>query len=79
LKVISIQQANLQECVNEAQKNGVLITRSGKPVAVLVGVEGMDLEQVTLGYSDDFWTLIRERRQQKTISRKELEKRLAHP
>jgi hypothetical protein len=44
-----------------------------------VGVQGLDLEQIELGYSDEFWSLIRQRRGQRTISREELEKRLAEP
>lgn len=76
MKVVGIQNANLNECVQVAQHERVLLTRGGEPVAVLVGVEGLDLEQVELGQSDHFWTLIRDRRTQPTISRAELEKRL---
>jgi hypothetical protein len=53
------------------------LTRKGKPVALVVGVEGMDEEQVQLGSSDKFWTLIEKRRRQRTIGRAELEKKLA--
>ena len=77
MKVIGLQKANLEECVRDAQAERVVLTRTGKPVALLVGVKGLDLEQIELGQSDEFWRLIRERRRQKTISRKELEKRLA--
>jgi hypothetical protein len=45
-------------------------------VALVVGVEGLDNEQLQLGSSKKFWKLIEERRRQKTISRKELEKAL---
>jgi antitoxin (DNA-binding transcriptional repressor) of toxin-antitoxin stability system len=54
----------------------VVVTRKGKPVALVLGVEGMDEEQIQLGSSGKFWKLIEERRRQKTISRKELEKTL---
>jgi hypothetical protein len=53
------------------------LTRKGKTVALVVGVEGMDEEQVQLGSSDKFWTLIEKRRRQRTIGRAELEKKLA--
>jgi prevent-host-death family protein len=76
VKTIAIQDANLEECVQQAQAERVVITRRGKPIAVLLGVKGLDWEQLELGYSDEFWSLIRERRQQRTISRRELEKRL---
>jgi hypothetical protein len=47
-----------------------VLTRNGKPLVVLVGVKGLDWEQLELGYSDEFWPLIRRRRRQRTISRK---------
>lgn len=53
----------------------VVITRNGKPVALIVGVEGMDEEQLQLGGSEKFWNLIAERRKQKTVSRSILEER----
>lgn len=76
MKVIGIDEANIEECVKDAQHERVVLTRRGKPVALLVGVTGMDLEQIALGHSDEFWQLIRERRGQKTVSRAELDKRL---
>ena len=77
MKVIAIQDVKLADCVQDAQHERVLITRNGAPVAVVVGVEGMDMEQLALVQSDKFWQLIRERRQQPTLTRAELEKRLA--
>jgi prevent-host-death family protein len=79
LKVIGVQQANLEECIRQAQRERVVVTRNGKPVAVVVGVQGLDLEQIELGYSDELWSLIRQRRGQRTISREQLEKRLKEP
>ena len=58
------------------QQERLLITRDGKPVVLIVGVKGMDEEQLQLGSSDNFWELITERRQQKTLSRTQLEERL---
>ena len=66
----------MNDCVRESQSERVVVTRNGTPVAVVVGVEGLDEEQVWLGCSDDFWKLIAERRRQTTISRAELEQRM---
>ena len=44
-------------------------THHGKPVALVIGVEGMDEEQLQLGSSDNFWQLIAERRVQTTLTR----------
>jgi hypothetical protein len=79
VKVVGLQKATLEECVQDAQAQGVVLTRRGKPVALVIGVTGLDLEQIELGQSDEFWTLIRARRRQKTVTRAELEKRLAEP
>jgi hypothetical protein len=79
VKVVAMQQANLEQCVKDSQREGVVLTRSGKPVALVMGLVGLDLEQIELGHSDEFWTLIRERRGQETLSRPELEKRLEEP
>ena len=72
MKVVSLEQAVLDSCIEDAQRERVLITRNGKPVALLVGIEGMDEEQLQLAGSDRFWTLIAERRAQRIINRTEL-------
>ena len=79
MKVISLDEANLEKCLRDAQQERIVLTRKGKPVALLLGVAGFDLEQIELGHSDELWTLLRQRRKQKTISREEIEKRLADP
>jgi hypothetical protein len=77
VKVIDVDQADLAQCIRQARREPVVLTRKGKPVTLLVGVEGLDLEQLELGLSDKFWTLIRERRAHQTMTREELERRLA--
>ncbi len=69
-------QKKVKECVDTAQEERVVITRRGRPAAVMVGVEGKDWEDVILQTSPAFWKLIEERRKQPTISFKELRARL---
>ncbi|HHT9121804.1 MAG TPA: hypothetical protein ACFYEF_02940 [Candidatus Wunengus sp. YC63] len=76
MKIVGMEHATLDSCVNDAQRERVVITRKGKPVALIVGVEGLDEEQLQLGSSEKFWTLIEERRKQKKISRAELEQKI---
>jgi hypothetical protein len=38
-----------------------MITRAGKPFAMVIGLEGLDEEQLELGHSDKFWKLIEQR------------------
>ncbi len=69
-------QKKVKECVDLSQEDQVVITRHGKPAAVLVGVEGRDWEDLVLQTSPDFWTLIEDRRKQRTVSLTELKTRL---
>ena len=69
-------QKKVKECVDAAQNDRVVVTRRGRPAAVLVGVEGSDREDVVLQSSPDFWRLIEERRKQQTIPLHEFKARL---
>jgi prevent-host-death family protein len=69
-------QKRVKECIDDAQKDRVVITRRGKPAAVLVGVEGQDWDAVILKTDPTFWRLIRSRRKQPTISLGQLKRRL---
>ncbi len=77
MKQIGVEKSSLETCVNEAQRQRVVITRKGKPVALLIGVARMDREQLQLGNNDKFWELITKRRAQKAIDRSKLEERLS--
>lgn len=65
MKLIGLKEAktNLSAFVDQAQRERILITRRGKPAAVVIGVEGQDLEQVLLAGNIEFWKMIEERRQ----------------
>src|SRR5262249_48550045 len=76
MKTIGLEHATLAACIKDARHERIVITRKGKPVALVVGVEGLDEEQLRLASSEQFWTLIETRRKQKTISRAELERRI---
>ncbi len=78
MKTVTVRdlQKKVKECVDDAQGDRVVITRRGKPAAVLIGVEGKDWEAVTLETDPTFWKLIRARRRQPTVSLADLERRL---
>ena len=65
MKLIGLKEAktNLSSFVDQSQHERILITRRGRPAAVVIGVEGQDLEQVLLGGDAEFWKMIQERRQ----------------
>ena len=79
MKTISVRdlQKRIRDCVEAAQHDRVVITRRGKPAAVIIGVDGLDWEQLVLGADADFWEMIEERRKSKTISMAEMRRRLA--
>jgi prevent-host-death family protein len=55
-------QRNLDAILTRAQSERVVISRRGKPCAVLVGIENYDAEDLELARSEDFWRMIRQRR-----------------
>jgi prevent-host-death family protein len=55
-------QQNLDSILTRAQSERIVISRRGKPCAVLVGIEDYDAEDMALAGSEDFWRMIRLRR-----------------
>lgn len=78
MKTVDVKVLNLklEKCLREAQKDDVVVTRNGKPLVVMLGVKGKDLEQVELGLDPEFWKMIQRRRKQKTIPLAEVERQL---
>lgn len=65
----------LSEYVTESQKESILITRHGKPSALIHGVEGHDFEDVIYMTDPVFWRMIHKRRQQKGIPWSQMKKK----
>jgi prevent-host-death family protein len=59
-----------------AQKERIVVTRDGKPVAIVVGIEDKDEEDLRLEASPDFWRLIEERRREPTVPLAEIKEEL---
>ena len=69
-------QANFQDLLATAQKERVVITRQGKPSAVVLGLESYDDEDLRLALSPEFWNMIQVRRQGRSIPLAALKARL---
>ena len=70
-------QQNLDSILTRAQTERIVISRRGKPCAVLVGIEDYDAEDLGLASSEEFWRMIRLRRASgKSFPRAEVEARL---
>jgi antitoxin (DNA-binding transcriptional repressor) of toxin-antitoxin stability system len=54
----------------------VLITKQGRPAALMIGVEGHDLEEVLLMQNPRFWKMIEARRNEPTLGSDEVRRRL---
>jgi prevent-host-death family protein len=66
MKEFALEQlpANVVEVVEAAQRQRVLITRNGLPVALVLGVENKDEEDLRLEADPEFWRMIEERRRE---------------
>ena len=73
MKTVDLEGHGIESWVEEAQREHVVVLRDGRPVALLIGLDG---EQDALGRSDRLWRLIDERRGQAALSRVELERLL---
>jgi prevent-host-death family protein len=58
-------KAHLSRFVDKAQHERILITRRGQPAALVIGVEGHDIDRIVLGSDAEFWNVIEERRKQR--------------
>jgi prevent-host-death family protein len=76
MRTIGLKETNLAACVDEAQDEKIVITRDGKPVALVLGVADLDAEQLELGSSVELWELIAHRRQQGAVTREQIEQRI---
>jgi prevent-host-death family protein len=72
MKLVDIgeAQAGLSSLVEQSQKERIILTRHGKPVAMLLGIKGRDLEDLLLAQDPAFGNLIADRRreQRATVS-----------
>lgn len=60
MRVLAMRDAKtgLSATLDEAQHDRVLITRNGKPSAIVIGVEGREFEDVLLMSNPRFWEMI---------------------
>ena len=80
MRTISDQEAqgDLQQVLDSAQDERIVITRRGKPAAVVLGLESYDEEDLATASSPEFWRMIESRRREgSSISLAEAKARLA--
>ena len=81
MKTIGVRdlQKRIKECVDASQAERVVITRNGRPASIVIGVEGSDWEDIVFQSDSAFWSMLRERRNQKSISSTDMRKRVLSP
>lgn len=83
MKTIELSRAteSLFEYTKKARKEGLVLTRRGRPVAMLVPVDSSDVEILSLGTNPDFLAIIERSRARcrpgSGISTDEMRRRLA--
>jgi antitoxin (DNA-binding transcriptional repressor) of toxin-antitoxin stability system len=85
MKTVEVSKATLplSDYTKEIKKEPVIITKEGRPVAILVSIPNTDIETVSLANNPKFIALIeRSRAKQKSeggISSEEMRRRLERP
>ncbi len=72
-------QKKVRQWISASQKDYVVVTRHGKPVAMVTGVEGYDWEDLSWATNSAFWKMIEERRKEQGIPLDEVCRRLGVP
>lgn len=69
MKEITVEQLASQpaDWLHAAQQDRLVVTRDGKPSALIVGIENQDEEDWNLQLSPEFWQMIEDRRREQTI------------
>ena len=64
MKFMTVRDAktHLSACLEDSQREGVVVTNHGRPKSVVIGVDGYDMEDVMLMLDPDFWSAIESRR-----------------
>jgi prevent-host-death family protein len=78
MKTVGLRDARdaLSEYVDASQRDSVVIMRHGKPAAVIVGVEGEEMEEVLVQFSLAAKRLLEVRRAQPRTSLAEFKRQL---
>ena len=66
----------LNALLDAAQQERILITKRGKPFAIVVGIANKDAEDLRLETSADFWEMIEQRRREPAVSLEKVEAEL---
>jgi prevent-host-death family protein len=71
-------RSHFSAVIEDANTERVLITNHGRPAALVIGVAGLDTEEVMLVSNPNFWKMVEDsRRGDRTITADEVRTRIA--
>lgn len=78
MKTVTVFEAKNQfaRVLKDAEKDVVIVTRRGKPVAAIEAVTDNDLEDYLLERSEKFWKMIARARKGKSVSIESVKRQL---
>lgn len=81
MKTVPLRDAKqqLSDYVAQAQVEKILITKHGRPAAIVWGVEGKDFEDIVYMTNPAFWRMIAARRKSRAIPWREAKRRRHGP
>jgi prevent-host-death family protein len=81
MRVVPLAEAKgaLSAYVDASQKDRILVTRHGKPAALIIGVQGEAIEDLLTRSDSGFWRMIEARRREPTVSARDIRKELGLP
>ena len=70
MKIVTIEelQRDVGGLIGDSQSEKVLVTQDGRPVALLIGVEELSDDDREVEESEEFWSMIEQRRIEPTRS-----------
>ncbi len=76
MKLVAMHEAKakLSEYIAASQKDRILITNHGRPAAIVIGVEGEELEDLLTRANPKFWEMIEEVRREPTMTLEDAKK-----
>ena len=78
MRTVSVAKArsNIEAVLDSAQNERIVVTRAGRPSAVIVGVESYDAEDLAIACSPAFWQMFESRRKGRSIPLSQVKRRL---
>ena len=81
MKTMTVFEArnHFARTLEAAKEDVIIVTRNGRPVAAIQGIDDDDVEDLLLERSERFWTMIARARRGKSVAIESLRKEVGRP